>query len=189
MLQILDSWVFENYVCTCFCLFYFAFCRAEHGASDRHAALQEGQFHAKGVMQYDTGFVSSYTWSHGVRSSVEGKWQSAFPLISNYTVTKIRFSMPLLRTSGISLLLVETCLQNRWGWWHACQESAAWHFHWREAGQGTNVISDVLVGFLHSLTLLSLQYLQKTFVFFGCGGKDCPLKLLVANENQCCGWF
>lgn len=25
------------------------------GASDRHADLQEGQFHAKGVMQYDKG--------------------------------------------------------------------------------------------------------------------------------------
>lgn len=54
---------------------YFILRSAEQsmfGASDRHADLQEGQFHAKGVMQYDTGRVSSYTWSHGVRSSVEG---------------------------------------------------------------------------------------------------------------------
>ena len=116
------------------------------GASDGHADLQEGQFHAKGAIPNDTGFVAFI----GSRRVTERT--------SILQSLKSMFSMPLLRTSDMSLLVGEAFLfptfpQNRWGWWHSCQESAAWHFHWREAGQGTDVISDVLVAVVFLLNV------------------------------------
>ena len=68
------------------------------GASDGHADLQEGQFHAKGAIPNDTGFVAFI----GSRRVTERT--------SILQSLKSMFSMPLLRTSDMSLLVGEAFL-------------------------------------------------------------------------------
>ena len=122
-------------------------------------------------------------------------WRCAFPLTSNYTLPKIWFSMPLLRTSSMSTCLFPNSSAESLGLvarvsrkrFLALPLEGSWTRHNCYLRCSCCCF---FFCFLHSLTLLALQYLQKkTFVLFWCGGKDCPLKLLVANENQGFGLF